>query len=118
MPFKDPDRFREWNRHYQRVRDAHADRTRVSLEKQIIQAVLEEPLHHDELSLYARLRGGGIPLSAITKAVRALLRGGLFTWGVQRSEKTGRRTSGLTLTHRAQEIFAPPGGLPPGLLAL
>jgi len=86
----------------------------VSLEEQIIQAVLEEPLQHDALSLYARLRGGGIPLPAITTAVRDLCVGGLFVWGVQKSEKTERYTRGLALTDRARELFAPPVDRPGG----
>ena len=114
MPFKEPSRYLEWNRTYQRARAAHANHTRVSLEEQIIHAVLEEPLQHDALSLYARLRGGGIPLPAITRAVRALCAGGLLVWSVQRSKNPARHTPGLALTDRARELFAPPAGRPDG----
>lgn len=114
MPFKELSRYQEWNRTYQRARAARANYTRVSLEEQIIQAVPEQPLQHDALSLYAHLRGGGIPLPAITRAVRALCAGGLLVWGVQRSEKTERYTPWLALTDRAREIFAHPAGRPDG----
>ncbi len=114
MPFKDPDRFREWNRSYQRARDAHAAHTRVSLEEQIIHVVLEKPCQHDTLSLYARFRERGFSLPALTRAVKGLLRGGVLCWRVQGSENPGVWRPGLMLTNRGQEVFAPPAGQPEG----